>query len=243
MERIQPGRLALVGSGEYLPVLTEVEDWLFAANDRRYVQLATAAAPEGQRSLDYWHALGAKAAERLDAVQVVVDVRTRDDAFDTRWVEAIRGAGLVYLSGGNPTFLADTLRGTPVWAAIVDAWKAGAGLAGCSAGAMAMGGYVPNFRHPRSGGTDGLGLLPSVRVLPHFDRYTKWMPDFALRPLVADDAVVLGIDEDTALVAQSPGDLSAPWEFTPRGRQFACEVTRGGTMRIDRIELSVSVAS
>ena len=39
------GRLALVGSGEYLPVLSEVEDWLFADNPRVYVQLATAAAP------------------------------------------------------------------------------------------------------------------------------------------------------------------------------------------------------
>jgi cyanophycinase len=234
-----PGRLALVGSGEYLPVLTDVEDWLFADNDRRYVQLATAAAPEGEKSLKYWHDLGAQAAARLDAEQVIVDVRTRADAFDARWVEAIAGAGLVYVSGGNPTFLADTLRDTPVWAAIVDAWRGGSGLAGCSAGAMAMGGYVPNYRHPRSGGIDGLQILPTVRVLPHFDRYTRWMPDFALRPLVTDDAVVLGIDEDTALVARSPDDLESPWEFTPRGRQCACEVTRGGTMRIERIALPV----
>lgn len=220
--------------------MTEVEDWLFATNDRRYVQLATAAAPEGQRSLDYWHDLGAQAAARLDAQQVVIDVRTREDAFDARWVDAIAGAGLIYLSGGNPTFLAETLRDTPVWAAIVDAWRAGSGLAGCSAGAMAMGGYVPNYRHPRSGGTNGLQIAPSVRVLPHFDRYTKWMPDFALRPLVTEGAVVLGIDEDTALVAQSPDDCSHPWEFTPRGRQYACEVTRGGTMRIEQIALTVA---
>ena len=55
------GRLALVGSGEYLPVLSEVEDWLFADNDRVYVQLATASAPEGDARLGYWHDLGRKA--------------------------------------------------------------------------------------------------------------------------------------------------------------------------------------
>ena len=220
-------------------MLTDVEDWLFADRERRYVQLATAAAPEGEKSLRYWHELGAKAAARLDAEQVVVDVRAREDAFEQRWVEAIAGAGLIYLSGGSPTFLADTLRDTPVWGAIVEAWRNGAGLAGCSAGAMAMGGYVPNYRHPRSGGTEGLRIVPTVRVLPHFDRYTKWMPDFALRPLVTDGATVLGIDEDTALVAEAPNDLSQPWTFAPRGRQSACEVTRGGTMRIDSIELSV----
>ena len=48
-----PGRLALVGSGEYLPVMHEVEDWLLADQPRVYIQLATAAAPEGQGSLDH----------------------------------------------------------------------------------------------------------------------------------------------------------------------------------------------
>ena len=128
------GRLALVGSGEYLPVLSDVEDWLFADNDRIYVQLATASAPEGDDRLGYWHDLGRQAAERVGAEQVVVDVRTREDAMDQRWVPLIERAGLVYLSGGNPTFLANTLRDTPVWQAIVTAWQRGAGLAGCSAG-------------------------------------------------------------------------------------------------------------
>ena len=112
------GRLALVGSGEYLPVLSEVEDWLFADNDRVYVQLATAAAPEGDRSLAHWHDLGRQAAERLGAEQVVIDIRTREDAMDDRWVPLIERARLVYLSGGNPTFLAKTLRGTAAWEAI-----------------------------------------------------------------------------------------------------------------------------
>jgi cyanophycinase len=70
-----PGRLALVGSGEYLPVMQEVEGWLLEGRPRRYVQLATAAAPEGERSLARWHQLGADAAARLDAEQIVVDVR------------------------------------------------------------------------------------------------------------------------------------------------------------------------
>lgn len=42
-----PGRLALVGSGEYLPVMQDIEAWLLEDRPRRYVQLATAAAPEG----------------------------------------------------------------------------------------------------------------------------------------------------------------------------------------------------
>lgn len=235
------GRLALVGSGEYLPVLQDVEDWLFADNPRIYVQLATAAAPEGDSSLDYWHALGHEAAQRVGALQVVIDVRTREDANDPRWVEDIEQAGLIYLSGGNPTYLADTLRDTLVWQTIQRTWLAGAGLAGCSAGAMAMGGHVASFRHPRSDGTPGLGVVPQVRVLPHFDRYTGWMPDMALRPIVNETSLVLGIDEDTALVAEEPRDGSRAWSWHTRGRQSAYVVTKAGREPIlDGVSLEVN---
>jgi cyanophycinase len=215
-----PGRIALVGSGEYLPVMQEVEGWLLEGRPARYVQLATAAAPEGDRVLARWHDLGAQAAARLGAEQIVVDVRTRADADNPANADAIAGAGLVYLSGGNPGHLAGTLRGTRVWAAIREAWLFGASVAGCSAGAMALGGYVPDFRHPKRGGTDGLGLVPDIRVLPHFDKYSRMIPDFALRPLVTPGAVVVGIDEDTALVADGPAE-DGLWEFRSRGRQSA----------------------
>ena len=83
---------------------------------------------------------------------------------------------MIYLSGGNPAYLADTLRGTAVWDAIVAAWRGGAALAGCSAGAMALTSWVPSLRHPRTGGTVGLGLLPRLRVIPHFDAFTAQYP-------------------------------------------------------------------
>ena len=45
--RSTAGPLALVGSGEYLPVLEPLERALLEGRPPRYVQLATAAAPEG----------------------------------------------------------------------------------------------------------------------------------------------------------------------------------------------------
>jgi cyanophycinase len=228
-----PGRLALVGSGEYLPVMHDVEAWLLEGRAPRYVQLATAAAPEGDRVLERWHTLGAEAAARLGVQQVVVDVRNREDADDEQHVRAIAGAGLVYLSGGNPGYLARTLRGTRVWAAIEAEWRAGASLAGCSAGAMVLGGYVPDFRHPKRGGTDGLGIVPDVRVLPHFDKYSRMIPDFAMRPLVTPEAVVVGIDEDTALVSDGPDDDAPEWAFRSRGRQSAWTIEEDRRHRVN----------
>ena len=227
-----PGKLALVGSGEYLPVMQEIEEWLLDGRPQRYVQLATAAAPEGDRSLARWHELGAAAADRLGAVQVVVDVRDTAGANDEGMAALVDGAGLIYLSGGNPTYLANTLRGTRVWAAIVEAWRGGASLAGCSAGAMAMGGYIPDIRHPKRGGVDGLGIVPDIRVLPHFDRYSRMIPDFVMRPLLTDTATVVGVDEDTALVSEGPAD-DGLWEFRSRGRQSAWRIDADRRHRIN----------
>ena len=203
----------------------ELEAWLLEDKPPRFVQLATAASLEGDASLQRWHDLGAQAARRLGVEQVIVDVRVREDAFDPIHTQAVDGAGLIYLSGGNPQHLARTLIDTPLWQAIQAAWRTGTSIAGCSAGAMALGGYVPDIRHPRRGGQAGLALVPSLRVLPHFDAYAKWIPDAVMRPLLTPDSVVVGIDEQTALRAEAPNDPRAPWDF--RG------VGRGSCWRID----------
>jgi cyanophycinase-like exopeptidase len=207
--------IALVGSGEYLPVMADVEAALIAGRPPRYVQLATAAAPEGDESLARWHKLGREQAERLGVEQVVVDVRTREDAEARRWAKAIEGAGLIYLSGGNPAFLADTLRHTAVWHAMVEAHEGGAAIAGCSAGAMALSSWAPRMRdlvHPNQ--PTGLGLVQHLRVIPHFDKMLGWVPDVLRNALLhkPDDVMLVGIDEDTALVG-------GPHEWTVQGRQ------------------------
>jgi len=202
-----PGPVALVGSGEYLPVLESVERVLIAGRPPRFVQLATAAAPEGPAVLDRWHALGADAAARLGVEQVVVPVVDRQSAEDPANAALVAGAGLVYLSGGNPTYLTETLRDTPVWAAVLEAWRSGAALAGCSAGAMSLGAGFPDVRRPWRPALTGLGVVPGIEILPHFDAFAGRMPDLILRRVAgAPDGVrVVGVDEDTAIVAGLAG--------------------------------------
>ena len=52
--------------------------------------------------------------------------RDREEAEDPDLASLVAGAGLVYLSGGNPPYCASTLRGTALWQAVYDAWQAGA---------------------------------------------------------------------------------------------------------------------
>ncbi len=143
-----PGPLALVGSGEYLPQMAEIERGLLAGRPPRYVQLATAAVPDGPDVVQRWQSLGVAQAARLGVEPVVIPVGDRSDADNPALAAQVAGAGLVYLSGGHPAYLADTLRGSAVWAAIVAAWREGAALAGCSAGAMALTSWVPSLRFP-----------------------------------------------------------------------------------------------
>ena len=220
-----PGPLALVGSGEYLAVMAGVEGALIEGRPRRYVQIPTAAAPEGPDRLQYWLDLGAAQAERLGVEQVPVVVRDRDEAGSEDLAALIDGAGLVYLSGGNPQFLARTLRGTRVWAAIEAAWRSGAALAGCSAGAIALTDWVPAVRSPARAPEPGLGVLPWLRVLPHFDRMRSWAPDLAARAAAGapPGTTVIGIDEDTAIVDLTGGGRN--WHV--HGRQQAWVLTSG----------------
>jgi cyanophycinase-like exopeptidase len=215
--------MALVGSGEYLPVMTEVERDLITGRPPRFVQLATAAAPEGPESLAHWHELGRASAERLGVEQVVLPVVDRISADSAELAALVDGAGLIYLSGGSPPFLATTLRDTAVWRAIHAAWQDGAALAGCSAGAIALTDHVPDLRHPLRDAEPGLAALPHIRVLPHYDQLARWVPDMLLKRIVETppDITVVGIDEDTALVG-------GPVEWTVRGRQSVWVITPHG---------------
>lgn len=204
---MSPGPLALVGSGEYLPAMADVERLLLAGRPPRYVQIPTAAAPEGEESLRRWLDLGAAQADRLGVEQIPVVARDREEADSAELAGLVTGAGLVYLSGGSPAFLARTLRGTRVWDAVAAAWREGAALAGCSAGAMALTGWVPSIRGLHRAADPGLGVLPWLRVLPHFDKMLGWVPDLLTRATLQPPAgtMVLGIDEETALVDLTGG--------------------------------------
>ena len=130
------GPLALVGSGEFTPAMEEVDRELLRGRPSRVVFLPTAAAQEGEKRLRYWVDLGNSHYRRLGAEAVPLMVRRREDAEDQELAAQVDGAGLVYLSGGDPAFLANTLRDTAVGGAIKRAWEAGAAVAGCSAAAV-----------------------------------------------------------------------------------------------------------
>ena len=211
------GALALVGSGEYLPAMQELESSLLQnavlqGKSNRYIQIPTAAGVEAPERISFWQELGAEQAMRIGTQQVFLPIFDREAAMKQEFADQINDAALIYLSGGDPGYLACTLIDTPVWHAIERAWNNGSSLAGCSAGAMALGDHIPNFFHPKKEGTAGLGVLGDVRTIPHYNKFFKWIPASAARILLTapPGTSVVGIDDLTALVTglSSDGEVS-----------------------------------
>ncbi len=213
----EPGPVALVGSGEFLAVMEPVDAALLEGRPRRAVVVPTAAAREGDARVSYWLELGCAHYEAMGVEPVLLDVRTRADAQDPATVARIEGAGLVYLSGGDPHHLSDTLRDTALWRAIVAAWHQGTALGGCSAGAMALTSGAPDNLLPTGGAArrapehprvaNGLGLIGGLAVIPHFDQMERWRPG-ALEWFASwqpQSTTLVGIEEQTALVSTARG--------------------------------------
>jgi cyanophycinase len=204
------GSLALVGSGEYLPAMAEfekslVQDGVKNGKEARYLQIPTAASRESADRLSYWKELGLRQAQAIGVQETYLPIYTREDAFNQKYVDQVANSALMYMSGGDPHHLAEVLIDTPLWSAIIENWKTGASLAGCSAGAMVLSAHIPNFRLLKKTPTAGLNLLPEVRVIPHFNKFFKWIPESAAKVLlhVPDNSILIGVDELTAIVKRS----------------------------------------
>ncbi len=194
--------IALIGSGEYLPKMADIEAELFEGRPPLYVQLPLAAGREGDERFAYWKHLGAEQAERIGVTPVPIDLRDREGTDDLEVISRIKEAGVIYLSGGSPRHLVDSLLGTPLAEALQEAYSTGTPIAGCSAGAMALCAWVPGLARLAPQEFIGLGIVDYLAVIPHFDRFMgrlgRELASLALKP--PPGIKVVGIDENTALI-------------------------------------------
>ena len=199
----EPGPLALVGGDELKPG-NEAQDEILvrAAGDGPAFVLATAAREHPEiavsNAVAWFDRLGLAVNELL--------ARRRTDVTSASNAERARSGRFFYLVGGDPGRVPKILTGTPVWDAIVAAWRDGAALAGSSAGAMALGEWtLVRARMPgdeRRRHLPALGVAPGVAVIPHFDTFGhRWVAS-ALAATERPGVVLAGIDERSAAVWQ-----------------------------------------
>lgn len=137
----------------------------------------------------------------------------KGDGIKQWWVDTLKKASLIYISGGDQKKFMDIVEGTPIQEAIVYAYHNGAVIAGTSAGAAVMSKLMITGRQLKFPNEEryghivpknieiihGLGLLKNVIVDQHFVKRER------LNRLIAvsienPDYLCAGIDESTALL-------------------------------------------
>jgi cyanophycinase-like exopeptidase len=214
-----PGPIALVGSGEFLPAMAEIDQSLLSATGRdrpRVAILPTASWPDGEDVFRRWAAMGVEHFGALGAEVEPVLVRDRFDAEDEAHAAAIGEADLVYLSGGKPGHVSRALLGTAVGDALLAAHDRGATIAGCSAGAMTIASRHWDTRARRMfwplRWRAGLGLVTGAMVIPHYDAFPEAFAAMIVLQAPRGHTPV-GIDEETAIIGSD-----GAWQVRGRGR-------------------------
>ncbi len=206
------GHILLAGGAEFGGQMAEV--------DRRAIRLAggfdvpiciipAAAAPDhndrhaGQSGVRWFTHLGAKNVVSLPLID-------QTSANQPAIAEALRNSRFIYLLGGFPAYLGQTLAGSLSWRAALEAYHTGAVIGGSSAGAMVL---CEHYYDPMSGGVlEGLNLVPGACVIPHHNAAGKgWAAQ--LISLLPKDLLV-GIDEQTGMLDDGP---QGEWNIYGKG--------------------------
>ena len=204
--------IALVGSGEFLPGMMDTDRILLTDRPGRVVHLPTAAGLDSPDTIERGSRDGGTALRRPG--EDVVSLPAIDDhsLMILGWQQKIHSEMVLdHLSGGNLLDCAKTSRDSAVWDAILAAWERALRRPGASRRRCTTT-VAPN---QMGGKTEaGLGVVPNLAVIPHYDRARFLMPIFGrvIRNSTPPDAEVIGIEEDTALAGRPGGD----WTVTGR---------------------------
>ena len=162
--------------------------------------IPTAAAPDnnhkraGDNGLRWFKSLGAKNVFTADVIDSI-------SANDTSLAASIRTSRLIYLLGGFPRHLGETLANSACWQAALDAYGRGAVIAGSSAGAMVL---CEHYYDPYEKKIlSGLNLIPNACVLPHHNNFGKAWAQHLIQFL--PKVTLIGIDERTGMINDDNG--------------------------------------
>jgi cyanophycinase len=179
---------------------------LCGGKESRIIVIPTASRLEntGQRYVELFHELGAG-----EVISIAIEHRA--DASRKDYLDVLKSADGVFITGGNQLRLSTILGGTPVAQAIRKLNAHGTHIAGTSAGAA----IIPEHMIVGGGGgstptedgvtlAPGLGLTNSFIIDQHFrqrDRLGRLLTALSYNPFVTG----IGLDEDTAAFIDASG--------------------------------------
>lgn len=201
LERIDPdgikGALVICGGGRLPDVVRDRFVELAGGKEARLVVIPTASddktiEEDGREVAGIWKA-------REPASITIVHTRAPAEADDPNFVEPIKHATGVWITGGKQSQIAAAYSGTLVERELCALLERGGVVGGTSAGAACQSRVM--IVRGKIHETPGLGLVPGAIVDQHFlarDRKARLFEALAVHP----ELVGLGVDEGTALVVQ-----------------------------------------
>jgi cyanophycinase len=203
------GTLALVGGGEWTDACRPLDTRLLEQADGAEVLILPTAAAfehperEVERAAAWFDQLGAKTRGLM--------VLNRRDAEADANVTAVSNARFVYIGDGSPLHLRSVLKDSALYAGLVQAFEHGAVIAASGAGATVL---CDPMVDPRGGAyTVGLGMVQGLAVFPYHGTAADHIRERSV-DLLSANAVLVGVDEHTALVREDTG----AWEVVGAGR-------------------------
>jgi cyanophycinase len=205
MQKKPKGDLIIIGGHEAKEgdreILSEVAR---RAKRGRLVIITVATQKPEEMAREYtqvFHELGVKDVE-------VLDIRTRQAASDEANVEKIKGASLVFFTGGDQLRISSQIGDSPTFQCLQELYEHGATIVGTSAGAAAMpetmlidGEDDKSNKISALSMAPGLAFLAGVVIDSHFaerGRMGRLLGAVAQNP----KNLGIGIDEDTAIVVR-----------------------------------------
>ena len=203
------GTLALIGGGEWGEHHRALDHRLIEiSGGSEIVVLPTAASYEHP---DRVAAVASAHCDALGVTATTLNVLNRRDADSPENVAAVERAKFVYLADGSPMHLRSVLKGSAIYEAMLAAYRSGAVVAASGAGATVL---CDPMVDPRGGAyTVGLGFVEGLAVFPYHGTAADHMlaRSIELRPR---DAILVGIDTETALIRE-PGGV---WSVAGAGK-------------------------
>lgn len=199
------GHIVAIGGAEdrssELAILKRVFE--LAPEDNHEVAVIATASSIPEQVLPSYEA----AFERLGATQVhALDIQDRQQAADADNALLIKRSGVIFFTGGDQLRLTTVLGGSATLRAIRERLRAGAVVAGTSAGAAAMpstmiynGSALDALRKGAVNMTFGLGFVRGMIIDSHFlerGRFTRLMEVGASNP----EQLGVGLGEDAAVI-------------------------------------------
>ena len=250
---IPVGKLFIIGGGNRSPQLMKKMVATAALGPKDYVVVLPMSGSEPDTSFYYFK----EDFQPVCSAPVVNFNFTKDKVNNKNWLDSLKHARLIFITGGDQERFMNIVLNTPVYDAIHAAYFNGSTIAGTSAGAAVMSekmitgkeltdtSYNATFKKIHTNNihiAKGLGLLNNAVIDQHFivrSRYNRLLSAIASFPAYA----CIGIDEATAIIVEAnkitvTGESQVVLIQKPQGLQ----ITPEGLIKMKSLQLSMYTA-